>query len=246
MKKSSKIIIGTIGGIILIGFVLGVFGFLRGLENPQHIETTGTLRGTIMLGNGEPAQGIFNVVNNFITDEVYAQFGTDANGYFEIALPPGEYMIQRPNMRLGTQQHLVTVRSDEATDVSITFEHVGVYRNSSLGFSISHPASVYLVHEDDELVQFSTLPLDDPKQQSSVGLLSSLTIRHQVAPLIEGGEEVMIEGERVLVATEIGAYGGEAHREYFYPNRNLSVSYVAEPPQDTLFTKMVLSIRFEE
>lgn len=124
---------------------------------------------------------------------------------------------------------------------SIQVGQVQTYTNKSLGFSIDKPDDVYFMGEENNVVAFSLLPPSDPRQASSIGLVNALTITSvQIAP--EEGKESKINGERVVISSIYGAYGGEKHWSYFFPDHNLLIQYVENKP---IYEKMIGTIRFK-
>ncbi|HAT68789.1 MAG TPA: hypothetical protein DCS20_04210 [Candidatus Yonathbacteria bacterium] len=124
---------------------------------------------------------------------------------------------------------------------SIQIDQAQTYTNKSLGFSIGQPAGVYFMGKKNGLVAFSLLPPDDLRQASSIGLVNALTITvARTAP--EEGKESEINGERVMISSIYGAYGGEQHWSYFFPSHDLLIQYVENKP---IYEKMISTIRFE-
>lgn len=133
-------------------------------------------------------------------------------------------------------------RSDFQTVLdSIQLGQAQTYTNKSLGFSIDQPTGVYFMGEENGVVAFSLLPPEDLRQASSIGLANVLTITSaQITP--EEGKESEINGERVVISSTYGAYGGEQHWSYFFPNHNLLIQYVENKP---IYEKMISTIRFK-
>lgn len=124
---------------------------------------------------------------------------------------------------------------------SIQLGQAQIYTNKSLGFSIDRPTGVYFMGEENGMVAFSLLSPDDPRQASSIGLVNALTITSaRTAP--EEGKESKINGERVMISSIYGAYGGEQHWSYLFPDHDLLIQYVENKP---LYEKMIGTIRFE-
>lgn len=115
------------------------------------------------------------------------------------------------------------------------------FTNKSLGFSIDQLDGVYFMGEKNGVVVFSLLHPDDPRQTSSIGLANMLTITSaQATP--EEGKESEINGERVVISSAYGAYGGEQHWNYFFPSHDLLIQYVENKP---IYEKMINTIRFK-
>jgi hypothetical protein len=95
--------------------------------------------------------------------------------------------------------------------------------------------------EKGGVVAFSLLSPNDLRQASSIGLVNALTITSaQVSP--GEGTESKVNGERVVISSTYGAYGGEQHWSYFFPDHNLLIQYVEKKP---IYEQMIGTIRFE-
>lgn len=132
---------------------------------------------------------------------------------------------------------------EHVREVDVSNRENGFYRytNTNLGFSIDQPAEVYFMGEKDGVVAFSLLSPNDLRQASSIGLVNALTITSaQVSP--GEGTESKINGERVMISSVYGAYGGEQHWSYFFPDHNLLIQYVEKKP---IYEQMIGTIRFE-
>ena len=169
----------------------------------------------------------------------HSNFGMYATDY--VVFTFGNWFVQASSGDVGTHS-----KQDVAQDFQIVLDSIRVgraqtYTNKSLGFSIDKPTGVYFMGEEDGVVAFSLLPPNDPRQASSVGLVNALTITSaRTAPA--GGEEVKINGENASVSSTIGAYGGEKHWSYFFPDHDLLIQYVENKP---IYEKMIGTIRFE-
>lgn len=132
---------------------------------------------------------------------------------------------------------------EHVRDISVSNRENGFYRytNTNLGFSIDQPAEVYFMGEKDGVVAFSLLSPNDLRQASSIGLVNALTITSAQTTPGEGTES-KINGERVMVSSVYGAYGGEQHWSYFFPDHDLLIQYVEKKP---IYEQMIGTIRFE-
>jgi len=83
---------------------------------------------------------------------------------------------------------------------------------------------------------------NDHRQASSIGLVNALTITSTRTAPAEG-KEVKINGENASVSSTIGAYGGEKHWSYFFPDHDLLIQYVENKP---IYESMISTIRFDE
>jgi len=132
---------------------------------------------------------------------------------------------------------------EHVRDIDESNRESGFYRytNTNLGFSIDQPAEVYFMGEKDGVVAFSLLSPNDLRQASSIGLVNALTITSaQISP--GEGTESKVNGERVVISSTYGAYGGEQHWSYFFPDHNLLIQHVEKKP---IYEQMIGTIRFE-
>lgn len=125
-----------------------------------------------------------------------------------------------------------------------TYTNDGRYVHTMLGVSIPQPDGVYLVHEDEESFSFSLLAPDDPQRQSSNGLLSMLIIKKKDRDY-DTNETVTINGVEAFVDSSIGAYGGEEHRTYIFPDDDITVYYLpGYGPRDRIYGEMIDAMEF--
>lgn len=153
----------------------------------------------------------------------------------------GNWFVEASAGNIGTGSEQDEAQNFKTVLDSIQIDQAQTYTSKSFGFSIDQPTGVYFMGEKDGVIGFSLLSPDDPRQASSIGLVNALTITSaRTAPA--GGEEVKINGENASVSSTIGAYGGEKHWSYFFPDHDLLIQYVENKP---LYEKMIGTIRFE-
>jgi hypothetical protein len=129
--------------------------------------------------------------------------------------------------------------------------HDARHWSEAFNLSIAYPNGVHLLTDEADRLTFSLLSPNDPRRQSSVGLLSNLTI----SPYEEDEEPadaipVTISlhdnphGIRALASETIGAYGGELHRTYYFRDYGVRVHYVVTPDTEPTFEQMIRSLQF--
>lgn len=179
------------------------------------------------------------------------------------ALPPCAYEITPPSITellLRKEQQTLSPnpcdRSATTSDcASITPKpldgsvHDTQHRSEAFDLNIAYSKNVYLLDDKIDRLAFSLLPPDNPKQQSSVGLVNALVFTHyDTAP--EDATPVTIGlydnpyGIRALKSESVGAYGGELHRTYFFRDYGISASYVVKQDTETVFEAMIRSLQF--
>lgn len=124
------------------------------------------------------------------------------------------------------------------------------YHSATLGVRVTYPKDVHLLSgENARAIHFSVLPPDDIRQQSSVGLMSSLIIKGaESAP--EGAVPTTItryDGDsiRALVSEEVGVYAGGTHRTYFFEDYGISAHYMVSSVNEAAFEPIIRSIQFD-
>jgi len=155
-----------------------------------------------------------------------------------LAFAYGEWVVLAADDEMGEN----TDRDFQVILDSIQVGQAQTYTNQSLGFSIDKPTGVYFMGEENGVVAFSLLSPNDHRQASSIGLVNALTITSTRTAPAEG-KEVKINGENASVSSTIGAYGGEKHWSYFFPDHDLLIQYVENKP---IYESMISTIRFDE
>ena len=126
------------------------------------------------------------------------------------------------------------------------------YHSTTLGVRVTYPKDLYLLSgENARAIHFSVLPPDDIRQQSSVGLMSSLTIKGAES-VPEGAVPTTITrydgdeyGIRALVSEEVGMYAGGTHRTYFFEDYGISAHYFVSSVNEAAFEPIIRSIQFD-
>ncbi len=143
----------------------------------------------------------------------------------------------------------ISSTKDEHSDTISDTTRYTPYTSTHFPFSLEYADTVFLLEDTKHRLTFSLLSPDDPLQASSVGLTHTLTFTYtdttsSAFALPQQEAVTNFRGVRMQRSEEIGEYGGEIHRTYFFQDYNITATYIVTEEHESVFEPMIDSIMF--